>query len=50
MEYGKLTKEGLKEIIEDIFKKYKDPTKGMTLKQKILFHKALKEQAKGWTY
>jgi hypothetical protein len=42
----KFTLKKLKEIINEVFKDYKDPTESMTLSQKKEFHKAMQEEAK----
>jgi hypothetical protein len=41
--YNNLTMQKLQEAVEDVFKDYKDPTKNMTLGQKIEFDKAFKK-------
>ena len=44
--YPKKSKEELEEIVNDVFKDYKDPTENMTIAQKVSFNDAMKKVAK----
>ncbi len=42
----KWTKENLLEILDEMFKDYRDPTEGMSIEQKEEFHNLMKEEFK----
>lgn len=49
MYYTNRTKEEIEKIVRESFSDYKDPTEGMTLEQKKLFHEAFKEVVQNYT-
>jgi uncharacterized protein YktB (UPF0637 family) len=44
--YNNLTMKKVQDIVEDVFKDYKDPTEHMTLGQKKMFDEAFKKLVK----
>jgi len=46
--YGNYNLKDIEEVVNEVFKNYKDPTEGMTLEQKKKFHEAMKKAAEKW--